>query len=243
MVDTVTINDDGIAKAGTASTAESTTSQPQSEERPSWLPEKFQTAEDLAKAYGELEKKLSSGETQEQSTEELPTKEQIEQQTGLDLNPFYEEFQNQGSLTEDSYKKLEAAGLNKDLVDSYIAGQEALSNATVQSIYQVAGGEEQYKALTDWAGNNLTQAEQDNFNEIMAKGSIEAATFAVKGLKAQYDAQFGIQPNLLKGQASNTEEVYKSTAEVIRAINDPKYQSDTAYRKSVEDKIKRSNVM
>lgn len=243
MVDTVTINDDGIAKASTASTAESTTVSPQNEERPSWLPEKFQTAEDLAKAYGELEKKLSSGETPEQSTEELPTKEQIEQQTGLDLNPYYEEFQNQGSLTEDSYKKLEAAGLNKDLVDSYIAGQEALSNATVQSIYQVAGGEEQYKALTDWAGNNLTKAEQDNFNEIMSKGSIEAATFAVKGLKAQYDAQFGIQPNLMQGQANNTQDTYKSTAEVINAINDPKYQRDTAYRKSVEEKIKRSNVM
>lgn len=243
MVDTVTINDDGIAKASTASTAESTTVSPQNNERHSWLPEKFQTAEDLAKAYGELEKKLSSGETPEQSTEELPTKEQIEQQTGLDLNPYYEEFSEKGNLTEESYKKLEAAGLSKDLVDSYIAGQEALSNATIQSIYNVAGGEEKYKALTDWAGNNLTKAEQDNFNEIMSKGSIEAATFAVKGLKAQYDAQFGIQPNLMQGQANNTQDTYKSTAEVINAINDPKYQKDTAYRKSVEEKIKRSNVM
>ena len=240
MVDTVTINDDGISQASTASTSESTTSQPQTEERPSWLPEKFQTAEDLAKAYGELEKKMSTGETQ---PEEMPTQEQIEQQTGLDLNPYYEEFQNQGALTEDSYKKLEAAGLNKDLVDSYIAGQEAIANATVNSIYQVAGGEEKYKALTDWAGQNLSEAEQTNFNQIMEKGSLEAATFAVKGLKAQYDAQFGIQPNLMKGQVSNTEDVYKSTAEVIRAINDPKYSTDTAYRKTVEDKIKRSNVM
>jgi hypothetical protein len=77
----------------------------------------------------------------------------------------------------------------------------------------------------------------------MSKGSIEAATFAVKGLKAQYDAQFGIQPNLMQGQANNTQDTYKSTAEVINAINDPKYQKDTAYRKSVEEKIKRSNVM
>ena len=78
----------------------------------------------------------------------------------------------------------------------------------------------------------------------MEKGSIEAATFAIKGLRAQYDAQFGIQPNLLKGQNTNPDgEVYRSTAEVIRAINDPKYQTDTAYRKTVEEKIKRSNVM
>lgn len=245
MVDTVTIKDGLEPTAGSASTSESTTIKPQSEERPSWLPEKFQTAEDLAKAYGELEKKMSSGETTpEQSSEEMPTQEQIEQQTGLSLDPYYEEYASQGSLTEESYKKLEAAGLNKELVDSYIAGQEALSNATVQSIYNVAGGEEQYKALTDWASKNLSDGEQKNFNDIMEKGSLEAATFAVKGLRAQYDAQFGIQPNLLKGQQTSTDnDVYRSTAEVIRAINDPKYQSDTAYRKTVEEKIKRSNVM
>lgn len=244
MVDTVTIKDGLEHTAGSASNVQSTTIEPQSSERPSWLPEKFQTAEDLAKAYSELEKKMSSGQqTLEQTSEELPSKEQIEQQTGLNLNPFYEEFASQGTLTEDSYKKLEAAGLNKELVDSYIAGQQALSNATIQSIYNVAGGEEKYKALTDWAGKTLSEAEQKNFNEIMEKGSLEAATFAVKGLKAQYDAQFGIQPNLLKGQVSNNEDVYRSTAEVIRAINDPKYQNDTAYRKTVEDKIKRSNIM
>ena len=31
-----------------------------SSEKPSWLPDKFSNAEELAKAYGELEKKLSS---------------------------------------------------------------------------------------------------------------------------------------------------------------------------------------
>lgn len=239
MVDTVTINDDGIAKASTASTAESTTVTPQNQERPSWLPEKFQNAEDLAKAYSELEKKMSSGETQEQ-----PTQQQVEQATGLTLDPYYNEYAENGTLSDDSYEKLAASGLNKELVDSYIQGQQALADATVKSIYDAAGGQEKYAALTDWASKNLSEAEQKNFNEIMEKGSIEAATFAIKGLRAQYDAQFGIQPNLLKGQNTNPDgEVYRSTAEVIRAINDPKYQTDTAYRKTVEEKIKRSNVM
>ena len=61
----------------------------------------------------------------------------------------------------------------------------------------------------------------------MEKG-VEAATFAVKGLRAQYDAQFGIQPNLMQGQNANqNSDVFRSTAEVIQAINDPKYQNDT----------------
>ena len=89
MVDSVTIKDGLEPTASTASTAESTTSQPQDGERPSWLPEKFTSGEDLAKAYSELEKQFSSGK---QQPVEQPTQQQAEQATGIDLNPFYEEF-------------------------------------------------------------------------------------------------------------------------------------------------------
>lgn len=238
MVDKVTINDDVLNNtASTASTTESTTTE--ASERPSWLPEKFNSAEDMASAYSELEKKMSSGQPEEQ-----PTQEQVEQATGLSLDPYYNEYAENGTLSDGSYEKLAASGLNKELVDSYIQGQQALADATVQSIYQAAGGQEKFTALTDWAGKNLSESEQSNFNDIMEKGSVEAATFAVKGLRAQYDAQFGIQPNLMQGQNANqNSDVFRSTAEVIKAINDPKYQNDTHYRSTVEAKIKRSNVM
>jgi len=52
------------------------------ETRPEWLPEKFANAEDLAKAYSELEKK--------QSTEVEEVQQVSEQTQGLDK--FYEEF-------------------------------------------------------------------------------------------------------------------------------------------------------
>ncbi len=243
MVDTVTIKDGLEPTAGAATTSESTTVSSQSQERPSWLPEKFQSGEDLAKAYGELEKQFSSG-NQQQQTEQAPNQEQIEQATGLDLNPFYEEFASQGSIGEESYAKLAEKGLSKDLVDSYIAGQMAISDNHVKSIQQAAGGEQKYSEIVQWAGNNMSEAEVSNFNEIVEKGSLEAATFAIKGLKAQYDAQFGTQPDLLQGQTAKVDnDVYRSTAEVVRAINDPKYQKDTAYRQAVEEKSKRSNVM
>ena len=241
MVDSVTIKDGLEPTASTASTAESTTSQPQGEDRPSWLPEKFTSGEDLAKAYSELEKQFSSGK---QQPVDQPTQQQAEQATGIDLNPFYEEFAEKGQLTDASYASLEQQGLSKDLVDSYIAGQIAISDNHVASIQSAAGGADKYAEIVNWAGNNLPDAEIENFNDIVEKGSLEAATFAIKGLKAQYDAQFGTQPDLLQGTTAKVDnDVYRSTAEVVRAINDPKYQSDTAYRKSVEDKIKRSNVM
>ena len=39
--------------------------------RPNWLPEKFKSAEELAKAYGELEKKMSAPQQEEQPTESV----------------------------------------------------------------------------------------------------------------------------------------------------------------------------
>ena len=39
------------------------------QDRPEWLPEKFKSAEDMAKSYTELEKKFSSGNKEEAPAE------------------------------------------------------------------------------------------------------------------------------------------------------------------------------
>ena len=73
----------------------------QSSDRPSWLPEKFNTAEDLAKAYGELEKAYSSKDAPQPMTQQ-----QAEQATGISLDNYYNEFAEKGELSEDSYNQL-----------------------------------------------------------------------------------------------------------------------------------------
>src|SRR5690606_30053206 len=59
-------------------TAESTSSESRTDERPSWLPEKFNSPEDLAKAYGELEKqftqKTQTGASKDEATKTDGTK-------------------------------------------------------------------------------------------------------------------------------------------------------------------------
>ena len=42
---------------------------------------------------------------------------------GLDISEFEQEFDATGGLSEESYAKLEQAGLGKAVVDSYIAGR------------------------------------------------------------------------------------------------------------------------
>ena len=65
------------------------------EERPDWLPEKFKSAEDLAKAYGDLEKQFSS-----RPKEEAKPKEAVQETAKEGLDKFYNEFAETGELTE-----------------------------------------------------------------------------------------------------------------------------------------------
>lgn len=233
MVDTLELKQD-IQQANT--TDEST-----AQDKPSWLPEKFNSAEELAKAYGELEKAYSS----KQPTEEAQpvTQQEAEQATGLSLDSYYNEFAENGKLSDDSYKKLEASGLPKDLVDSYIEGQTAISDNHVRQIQSVAGGDGEYEKITTWASENLPEAEVNTFNKVVEKGTVEEAMMAVSGLKARYDNTVGVTPTLIQGQVAAPQSAFQSTAEIVSAINDPRYKEDSAYRSNVEAKIKRSNVL
>ena len=200
-------------------------------DRPEWLPEKFNNAEELAKSYNELEKSYSEKSTATQN----------------DLNPFFDEWSEKGQLAEDSYKKLEGMGLSKDVVDNYIAGQKAQGDLQVSTITNAVGGTEEYNKMVEWASTNLTEAEQKTFNNSMENGSTDEALLAVKGINAMYKStQTSTQsntPKLVQGEGTAPADVFRSTAEVVKAINNPKYNEDSAYRNDIEQKIKRSNIM
>ena len=235
MVDTVEMNQDDTLNS-TTQTNEST-----AQDRPSWLPEKFNSAEDLAKAYGELEKAYSS----KQPTEEAKpvTQQEAEQATGVSLDAYYNEYAENGQLSDDSYAKLEASGLSKELVDSYIEGQTAIADNHIRQIQAVAGSEAEYQKIVEWASSSLPENEVNTFNNMVEKGTVEEAMLAVSGLKARYDNAVGVTPNLIQGEVAAPLSAFQSTAEIISAINDPRYKTDTAYRSGVEAKIKRSNVL
>ena len=236
MVEQIEIKDDGSMKnAPNESTAEA---------KPSWLPEKFNNAEELAKAYTELEKSYSQKGTEDSTLDQATeSKEAAEQATGLNLDSYYKEFEEQGSLTDDSYTKLQASGLSKELVDSYIAGQNAIADNHTRQIKQAAGSDADYEKVTEWASQNMNEKEIATFNKIVENGTIEEATLAVQGMKARHDNSVGVTPQLIQGDAAQSNSAYQSTAEIVSAINDPRYAIDTAYRKTVEVKIKRSNAI
>ena len=207
--------------------------------RPDWLPEKFKSAEDMAKAYSELEKKQS--EPVEQPAEDK-TYENETNQKGMDK--FYSEYQEQGSLSENSYEELNKMGLDKSLVDGYIAGQEAIANTEVQAVHNLVGGANNYNKVIEYAKTNLNDAEQEAFNDTLETGSIEQVKFAVQGIASRAGIGSEQPQSMINGDSIETNsDVFESSAQVIDAMNDPRYAKDPAFRKLVEEKIARSTAV
>lgn len=221
--------------------------------RPDWLPEKFKSVEDMAQAYSALEKKLSSkqeDQTKEAQEDKEPTPNaeatevvDVLDKAGLDFDVFQQEYTENGGLSADAYNALEEAGFPKSLVDSWIAGQEALAQDMTQSVYQTVGGQEQYSEMVQWAAQSLPPAEVEAFNQAVETGDANIVSFAVQGLYARYRSEAGAPPKLVQGEASPTSSgAFNSAAELTVAMRDPRYHNDPAYRKSVADRLARSNV-
>jgi hypothetical protein len=230
-------------EAETPATPETQT-QEVSDERPGWLPEKFANAEELAKAYGELEKRMSSKPTEEKPVEtkdlKIEAKEEVKTENSLD--PFYAEYAEKGQLTDESYTKLASMGINKETVDAYISGQEALAQQHNASIVSTVGGQENYNNMVQWASQNLSKAEIDAFNNTVDNGSLEQAQLAIAGVNSKFQASTR-EPNLFSGQKTESNVGYDSVAQMLTDINNPKYKEDSAFRSQVEAKVKQSNIL
>ena len=72
---------------------------------------------------------------------------------------------------------------------------------------------------------------------------MQAINLAVAGLKAQYDNANGVEGRMVTGKApTNSGDIYRSQAELVSAMNDPRYDRDPAYRQDVIEKLDRSNL-
>jgi len=221
-------------------------------DRPEWLPEKFKSPEDMSKAYAELEKKLGQApkEDTEESEQSEEKAEDDEEQTEENTSEAYkavaeaskEFFENDGQLSEETYNALEKAGLPRDLVDSYAAGQQALLQSEEGQIKSVAQGN--YDAMAEWANENLPQEEIDAFDEAVTGGTISQAKLAVQGLYARYQNEVGAKPKLTQGAVSGTSTMpFKSMQELARAQSDPRYKSgDKAYHEEIDRRLSVSNI-
>ena len=226
---------------------------------------KYKSAEELEKAYGELQKKL--GEKGDEDSEEAGDSEPAESKEDSEeaeeasqpsaaaelITSASNEFSEKGELTAETIAKFSSMS-SQELVEAYMkvqadlpkASQEAevadISTAMVNEVKNAAGGETAYNNMVQWAGENLPQTSIEAFDSIVNSGSVDAIKLAVSGLKAQYENSNGYEGTMLTGKApTNTKDVYRSQAELVAAMSDRRYDNDPAYRQDVIAKLERSD--
>jgi len=215
---------------------------------------KFENAQDLENAYLELQKKLGSND--DEDTEVDTVKDDLDEGTtaGVSLitDASNEYYANEGKLSEETMGKFSEMSTT-DLVNAYVElqknnptqGQQPsrdLTDQEINSVFNSAGGEAEYKKLVGWAGDNLNDKKLGAFNSIVNNGDATAIQIAVAGLRSEYESQEGYEGRMLQGKAARAVNGFRSQAELVQAMKDPRYTNDPAYQQDVYDKLERSNV-
>lgn len=215
---------------------------------------KYKDAQELEKAYLELQSKLGSDSNEEPDQDES---EEVQEETETDSNEaveFFEalndEYDQNGGLSEESLEALKEMS-SEELVDAYFQMQERLGSETqgtelsesdVSAIQQSVGGADNYNALVSWAAENFDQAEIEAFDGVVESGNVGAINLALQALYYRYTEAEGMDGQLLQGKAAAPVDGFRSQAEVVRAMQDPRYDRDPAYRAEIMQKLEQSDL-
>jgi hypothetical protein len=227
---------------------------------------KYKNAQELEKAYIELEKKLGSDGKEEkpEAEAENESKEVLQEESeegtkepspavALVTEASNEYYANDGKLSEDTIEKFSSMS-SKDLVSAYMdivknnpqdqaAPAQDIADADINKIKNGVGGEKQYDNMIRWADQNLDKQASEAFDNVVSTGNVQMIQLAVAGLKAQYDEANGYEGRMLSGKAPlKSGDVYRSQPELVAAMSDPRYDTDPAYRRDVMEKLDRSDM-
>ena len=219
---------------------------------------KYKDAAELEKAYIELQKKLGEngeeGEVQQESADEEPEETTLSDGASLITSANDEFYANEGKLSEETLEKFSSMS-SKELVEAYLEVQGTpefqaqssdtadLSDAEINQVKNNVGGEQAYANIIGWAQDNLDAQAQEAFDSIVATGSVQAINIAVAGLKSQYEAANGFEGKMYTGKPPKTGgDVFRSQQELVRAMSDPRYENDPAYRQDIIEKLDRSDL-
>ena len=120
---------------------------------------------------------------------------------------------------------------------------ETLSEAQAQELMDMVGGDKAYKSMLDWAGDNFSKEEVEMYDGVMESGNPNAIFFAVQAPQARYNDAVGSDGQLLTGRgAQNTDDSFKSQAELVAAMSDPRYDRDPAYHADLMRRLENSDV-
>jgi hypothetical protein len=221
------------------------------QEQNQMLAGKFKDAEALEQAYIELQKKLGEPNNENETTE-VRREEGLQEQRNEEEVAFLDTLWNE-SQSEYSEETLKALGEMdaKEIAQMYLEYRHAnetqdapeISPEIVSSLQDIAGGEEAYNQMINWAGQNLSKEEITMFDNVIERGDPQSCFFAIQSLTNRFQDAVGKDGNVLTGYApQESADVFRSQAEVVAAMQDPRYDKDPAYRNDVFTKLNRSNI-
>ena len=222
---------------------------------------KYKNAEELESAYLSLQKKL--GQEEETDYEESDEGYAEEEEGDEEVSPYApavslineasdEYYANDGTLSEETIERFSEMS-SQDLVSAYMEMYEngqvntaqaaEMSEAQVNSVMNAAGGESNYNQVIEWAASNLGDRQIDAFDSVVDSGNPAAIGIAFQGLQSAYQEANGYEGRMLQGRApSSAGEVFRSQAELVAAMGDPRYDNDPAYRADVVEKLNNSDL-
>ena len=216
----------------------------QAEERQ--LAGKYANAEELEQAYLNLQQKMGEQSTDEEYDEE-PDGDPSYNTEVFDV--LWEEIEEYGALTDET---IQALAENMDADELIQLGMqmnedtpEDLDQQDVSAIQNFVGGEEAYASLIGWAGENLDQQYIEAFDSVVDTADPAAIQLVVAGLMATYQENAGYEGRMLSGR--NAPDVsgiqpFRSQAQVVAAMSDPRYDNDPAYRAEIAQRLEISNT-
>ena len=226
---------------------------------------KYKTAEELEKAYGELQKKLGEkgsedSETTGESDDTPESKEETEEkEEAKETSPAVELINEASAEYWDNDQKLSPETIEKfssmsttDLLNGYLEVQKNapagdsvpdLTEADINVVKNSVGGEAEYGKIVTWAKENMPDADSKAFDDLVSTGNVGAIRLAAQGLQAKYNDANGNEGRMLSGKSPKTsEDTFRSQAELVKAMSDPRYEDDPAYRQDVIEKLDRSDL-
>lgn len=161
---------------------------------------------------------------------------------GVDFDALSEEYDKNGSLSEDSLKKLEEAGYPKSVVSAYIAGLEATAEKFVTDVVSHVGGADKYRQIAQFIA---TSGQADAYNSLLEKGNLSEIKLALDGFRARMQARTGSTGrSILGGSGSGkSNNGYGSKQEMVKAMSDKRYGRDKGYTMEVQRKVMNSSFI
>jgi hypothetical protein len=192
-----------------------------------------------------------TGPYNEQDLQALQEAEQQEQQQAQD-ELIGGKFKSPDDLLK-AYQELEKKLGNRSGYDEAQDEQDAeeqdqepvvLSQEEESTIMESIGGQETFESVQSWARENLDGAELEAYNREVNSGDYYRARNALQSLYYAFQENSGYEPDLIGGKLSgNSSDVFRSSQEVMAAMNDPRYLQDPAYTQDIQDKLLRSDVL